>query len=258
MTVVVPQREMDSVPKTVADAAASVLSPARDDAVSREDGWPVLYLFHGLGEDHSAWVRNTAIERISEETGIAVVMPSLERSFGLDMAQGPRWGAFLEHEVPAMAARFFRLTTRPERTFAGGASMGGYCAFRLALACPDRFSAAFSLSGALDFTAFLRMDDPEIQEEFARISPDADRFERSDSHLPNLLLRAASSGRVPRLYQSCGKDDFLYGMNAAFRDEAGKLGVRVTWRETPGDHEWRLWEAELARAAEWLAAGMKD
>lgn len=236
MSVVIPQRALDA-----ATSAA-------------EKSWPLLLLLHGLGEDHSHWIRNTPIERLAEEAGIAVVMPSLERSFGLNMESGPRWFDHLSEEVPAIARQTFRLSFDPASTFAGGVSMGGYCAFHLALAQPDRYAAAFSLSGALDFAAFLKMEDLEIQSEFARIASDADAFEKGDAHLPNLLTRAAAAGTVPQLYQFCGRDDFLYGMNTDFRDFAGKSGVRITWRESEGEHDWNLWDGEMRRAMIWLGS----
>ena len=55
----------------------------------RPDGLPVLYLLHGLGDNHSCWLRRTAVDRYAEEYGIAVVMPEVQRSFYCDMAHVP-------------------------------------------------------------------------------------------------------------------------------------------------------------------------
>lgn len=49
------------------------------------DAFPVLYLLHGLSDDHSFWCRMTSIERYASEAGLAVVMPAVNRSFYTDM-----------------------------------------------------------------------------------------------------------------------------------------------------------------------------
>lgn len=47
-----------------------------------------LYLLHGLHDDHTAWLRQTAIERYVAPLGIAVIMPAVQRSFYTDMVFG--------------------------------------------------------------------------------------------------------------------------------------------------------------------------
>ena len=51
------------------------------DAAVTPGDVPVLYLLHGLSDDHSAWMRYTSIERYAAEAGLAVVMPAVGRSF---------------------------------------------------------------------------------------------------------------------------------------------------------------------------------
>jgi len=42
---------------------------------SAPEGAPVLYLLHGLSDDHTIWMRRTSIERYAAAYGLAVVMP---------------------------------------------------------------------------------------------------------------------------------------------------------------------------------------
>ncbi len=70
---------------------------------------PVLYLLHGLSDDDTAWVRQTAIERYVGPLGLAVVMPQVHRSFYTDEARGNRYWTFLSEELPSVVAGFFRL-----------------------------------------------------------------------------------------------------------------------------------------------------
>ncbi|HEY5584644.1 MAG TPA: alpha/beta hydrolase-fold protein, partial [Ruminiclostridium sp.] len=53
----------------------NVIIPEKLRDVKRDDGFPVLYLLHGLSDDNSAWCRNTSIERYAEDKGLVVVMP---------------------------------------------------------------------------------------------------------------------------------------------------------------------------------------
>ena len=50
-----------------------------------EKNAPVLYLLHGLKDDHTAWMRFTSIERYAKDAGIIVIMPNADRSFYCDI-----------------------------------------------------------------------------------------------------------------------------------------------------------------------------
>src|SRR5438105_15742137 len=88
--------------------------------------FPVLWLLHGLSDDHTIWLRRTSIERYAAEKNLAVVMPAAGRSYYQDMANGARYWTFLTEELPAMCRAWFPLSSRREENFAAGLSMGGY------------------------------------------------------------------------------------------------------------------------------------
>ncbi len=48
----------------------------RSTAAGPSGALPVLYLLHGLSDDHTAWLRYTSIERYAAARGLAVVMPA--------------------------------------------------------------------------------------------------------------------------------------------------------------------------------------
>jgi len=215
--------------------------------------FPVLYLLHGLSDDHTMWVRKTSIERYALDAGIAVVMPAVNRSFYADMKHGYPYWAFITEELPYLAQRMLPVSDRPSHTYVAGLSMGGYGAFKMALTFPQRFAAAASLSGALDMAH--RTDDAGVDD---GLNPDLtlcfggpECVENTENDLLMLLGRySKSKGRKPLLYQWCGTEDFLYGHNTVFRKRAKKLGVRLTYEEGPGGHEWVCWDRQIQRFIE--------
>jgi putative tributyrin esterase len=216
------------------------------------DKHPVLFLLHGLSDDHTIWLRRTSIERYVAELGIAVVMPTVHRGFYTDMAIGHRYWTFISEELPAIARSFFPLSDRREDNFAAGLSMGGYGAFKLALGCPDKFAAGASLSGALDLSSIPThgvLDTTEIENIFGKL----DCLKGSENDLFHLAEKlAAYNGEKPKLYQCCGTEDFLYVDNIKFRDHSKKLGLDLTYEEEPGTHEWGYWDTKIQNVLTWL------
>ena len=115
--------------------------------------FPTLYLLHGLTDNCSAWLDNTRIRLWAEESGLAVVMPSGENSFYLDILVRDGclgdFGEYIGRELVDVTRELFPLSCRREDTFLAGLSMGGYGACRNALKYSETFGKAAILSGAL-------------------------------------------------------------------------------------------------------------
>ncbi|MDR3632075.1 MAG: alpha/beta hydrolase family protein [Desulfocapsaceae bacterium] len=220
---------------------------------NRGGPYPTLTLLHGLSDDHTAWQRRTAIERYVEGLNLAVVMPAVERSYYADMGFGRQYWTFISEEVPAFARHSFPLSGNRDENSVAGLSMGGYGAFKLALAYPDRYAAAASLSGTLDVVRLARTEQAAGQTELKNIFGEADALAGGANDLFALTKQLAAQGRPqPRLYQWCGVDDFLYEDNIRFRKHAESLGLDLTCEEGPGGHEWRCWDAQIQRVLAWL------
>jgi putative tributyrin esterase len=232
MTVLLPQQTRTQIGLTGAPAG--------------EHGAPVLYLLHGLSDDHTIWQRRTSIERYAAPLGLAVVMPNVHRSFYADERHGGRYWTFLSAELPELVSQFFRVSTRREDTFVAGLSMGGYGAFKWALRQPGRFAAAASMSGAVDVVDLARRSD--LTSLFARvhggtIAPDEDLFR---------LVADADPATLPALHLSCGTEDYLFADNERFVAAAEKAGVPLTVDFRPGGHEWQFWDDEIRTVLDWF------
>ena len=212
---------------------------------------PVLWLLHGMSDDHTIWMRRTSIERYVADLGLAVIMPAVNRSYYTHMVDGLKYGTFVSEELPMLARQFFPLSAAREDNFVAGLSMGGYGAFKLALRSPEKFAAAASLSGALDVASFV--DDPESDRraEMRRTFGDLSKLPESEHDLLH-LLESADKSALPKLYLSCGTEDFLYPQNQRFKALADKLGIPLAYDEEPNDHNWGYWDAQIQKVLEWL------
>ena len=238
MTVILPQR-------TSAQIGMGGAARATDA------GHPVLYLLHGLSDDCTTWVRRTSIERYVAASGLAVVMPEVHRSFYADQVHGNRFRTFLTDELPGIAGEFFRLSARREDTFVAGLSMGGYGALTWALARPERFAMAASLSGALDLDRLRRTGSRSD----VLANAFGDRPLRGTPDDPTWLMEQADPATLPRLYVCCGTDDPLLPDNQAFAQACAVRGVAVDVDFGPGGHDWAYWDARIQDVLQRLPLG---
>lgn len=210
--------------------------------------YPVLYLLHGLSDNHSAWSRRTKLDLYAEETGIAIVMPEVQRSFYQDMTYGLPYFTYITEELPQICHQFFRTTNDPAYTFVAGLSMGGYGAMRCVLTYPERYAKAACTSAVADIKRFFE-DNPcgmgigEMKALFGDgITDDED------------LFKLAASGKpFPPLYQVCGESDFLIEDNRRFHKHLTDCGVAHRYEEWAGAHEWRFWDTAIEKFLRFFA-----
>jgi S-formylglutathione hydrolase FrmB len=210
-----------------------------------------------LSDNYSSWERKTSIERYAKEYEIAVVMPEVHRSFYTDMAVGYPYWTFLSQELPKMMEYYFPLSKERENRFVAGLSMGGYGAMKWALSCPDQFSYAASLSGAVDLFYQYQTSKgaPEMEvlrPEMENIFGDLDCFEGTANDLFTLMKGAKAMDLMPNLYIMCGTEDFLYPSHLHFLEGLKDQGVEAKVFEEPGIHSWDFWDRNIQKVLAWL------
>ena len=220
---------------------------------SRSD-LPVLYLLHGLSDDHSIWMRRTSIERYAASYPLAIVMPDGGRSFYTDMKYGAKYWTFLSEELPEIVCSLFPVSRRREDTFAAGLSMGGYGALKLGLRCPEKFAAVAGMSSVTDYLEFLHM----LADRGEDGKAEALRFFGTLENIPEkedlfaLAAQAAQNTVKPKVFQCCGTEDMLYDMNIRFRDKVSALDLDYIYHEAPGVHSWEFWDFWIQEILKWL------
>ncbi|MBM3492791.1 MAG: esterase family protein [Armatimonadetes bacterium] len=222
--------------------AANIIVP---EDVALAAPYPVMYLLHGLSDDHTIWMRRTSVERYLDGLPLIVVMPDGGRGFYTDATEGFAYEAAMLDDLIPLVDRTF--PTRAERSgrCVGGLSMGGYGALRLAMRRPDLFCSAVSHSGAVYFGhRRLTPGDGRVHE-FRRI------LGADPSGGPNDLHALASrldKSVIPALRLDCGTEDPLLADNRSFHAALTRLGVPHEYEEFPGGHDWSYWDAHLPEA----------
>ena len=180
-----------------------------------KEKYPVLYLLHGMGNNHAQWTGYTNVELFAEERNMAVVMISGENKFYHDSLDGEPFFDFVAKEVPEFVTNYFPISAEPEHSYIAGLSMGGYGALLHGLSNPERFAAIGSFSGAV-----MPVGDPEKVE--GLIDGPLD--------VKWLVKKAIADGKkIPPLYVTCGEEDMLYEINTEFKDYLKEEGI------TPSD-----------------------
>ncbi len=241
--------------------AMNVILPqrTRNQIEMTEEGnrrkYPVLYLLHGLSDDYTIWLRRTSIERYADGMGIAVVMPDADTSYYSDMVHGRKYMTFLSEELPEIVLDFFpNISQDREDTFVAGISMGGYGAYKLALGS-DRFGAAASLSGSLDFPLELTFERnlKSNRKLWENVFGDLEQVKGSVNDVLFLAEEKKKNGKaLPKLYMWCGTEDSLYQLTASAHKKLDELGFDLTYEESQGGHQWKYWDEKIQTILQWL------
>lgn len=230
--------------------AATIILPDRADAWNEPPA--VLYLLHGLSDDHTIWSRRTSIERYAADYPLVIIMPNVHKSFYCDMAHGSNYWKFVSEELPLLVKRWLNVSHDRKKTFVAGLSMGGYGAMKLALDRPGQYAAAASLSGALDLAAHIGDDWNESRSRtFEAVFGDLETLPNSKNDLIAQLGKTTTAPQTD-FYLCVGTEDYLYQDSATFRDAARAAGLHLTYEESAGSHEWGFWDVHIQRVLEWL------
>jgi putative tributyrin esterase len=203
--------------------------------------WPVLYLLHGRGDDHTGWMRRTSLERYAEKLpSLMIVMPDGGRGFSCDAVNGPAYQSGLIKDLIPFIDRTFQTRAEKAGRAIGGLSMGGYGAIKLALQFPELFISAHSHSGGLEFGHGFR----DEAKEAALILGD-----QVMGGGPNdIFLLASQCANPPALWIDCGTEDFILEHSRNFHAHLDKIGFAHEYHEFPAGHGWDYWDIHIQDA----------
>ena len=224
--------------------AADIIVPE-----GKKGPYPVLYLLHGLSDDHTIWQRRTSIERYVSGYPLIVVMPDTGRGWYTDAIEGQAYETSITGDLINFVDTTFRTKARANGRCLAGLSMGGYGAVKLALKRPDLFQAAASHSGALGIgTATFKPEDAKDENERRWLTEMSRIFGANPADTDNDILFLAKKADIqqrPALYIDCGTDDFFLHSNQWFHEQLQLLDYSHEYIERPGAHNWEYWDLHI-------------
>lgn len=120
---------------------------------------PVVFLLHGVSDDHTTWVKNTDVEDFARGIDAIIVAPNggsgSKAGWYSDWKSGPQWETFHTDVLRKWVDDNFATTGSRGVV---GASMGGFGALSYAARHAKLFGAAASISGFLDTQMFAPAD----------------------------------------------------------------------------------------------------
>lgn len=217
-----------------------------------------LYLLHGFSGNTIDWMVGSLAQEMALKYNLAIVMPSGENSFYLNgKGTGRAYGEFTGRELVSYVRKTFGLSDKKEDTFIGGLSMGGFGAIHTGLAYPENFGKMFGLSSAMVIHNIKGkkegFKDHIADYDYYTITfGDLDKLEESDNNPEYLIRKRKANGEtIQPLFMACGTEDFLLNENRAFHEFLKAENVAITYKESPGIHDWKFWNEYLEIAIKW-------
>ncbi|MDX5562468.1 alpha/beta hydrolase-fold protein [Streptomyces sp. ID05-04B] len=234
------------------------LPPQYDDPAYAHRSFPVVELLPGYPGSPKSWFGSLHVHeqlaplmRSGEVAPFILVAPRTTLLPGVDTgcANVPHVvnaDSWLSIDVPKMVRDNFRAQPAPKDWAVAGYSAGAHCAAKLAVAHPDRFRAAVSLSGYSDPIG-----------EHKSLAAKSPSLRRANN--PYLLLRKAVVPPAVALYLS-GQPQDGYEAALALRKEAkAPTTVHVVYvPKSAGGHSMALWRPQVVPAFRWLTLQMEQ
>jgi enterochelin esterase-like enzyme len=214
--------------------------------------YPVLYLLHGGGQDHTAFAVRPWFRELASRDMI-IVTPDVGDSWYVNSAADPkaRYEDFVVKDlVPYIDAQYRTIAARNGRALAG-VSMGAWGAMMLGLKHHQMFGAIGAMSGPY----LISRQDPKMdmtsrtQQRFG-VPDTPERRERD----PVSLLAAIADEALPFLYLASGNQDIFVTDNRRFVERLTARKLPYEYRElSPFGHSWEVWDGQLVNFVDILS-----
>lgn len=223
--------------------------------------FPVLYLLHGLSDNHTAWRDKGKVFDIASKvfaTGavqeMVIVMPdagtTYDGYFNID-----DWlyeDYFFKELVPHVEKQFRVIGDKQHRAIAG-LSMGGGGTTGYAIRHSDMFSSAYAMSALMGMSdaGWLKNSPGERMDAFVRsviAHNNIEIMKNADDSLRNAIASV-------RWFIDVGDDDFLFDNNMDFVKEMRRKRIPYQLRVRDGGHTWQYWQEALETALQFVFDG---
>ena len=200
---------------------AFVYTPPAYDSEARTR-YPVLYLQHGAGESERGWTAqgraNFILDNLIAGKKAVPMIVVMENGY----ASGGTFEEVVTKDLIPEIDRAYRTQTDRAHRAIAGLSMGGGQAMNIGLGNPSLFAWVGSFSGA-------GLGARDLKTMYKGAFADT----------------AAFNQRMKLLWIGCGTEDNLIAGARSLHEALDQAGIRNTWWEGPGLHEWQVWRKHL-------------
>ncbi|MDR2606632.1 MAG: acetylesterase [Oscillospiraceae bacterium] len=224
--------------------------------------YKAMYLLHGFMGSHVDWHLNVNLSELSQMTNMAIIMPSGDNAFYVDMEPATmRYSKFIGEDLVNFTRTLLPISGKREDTLLAGLSMGGFGALYNGLKYYKTFGHIIALSSAIvTYEAKYSTADANPlgvnRAYFSTVFGNLDELDSSDKNLDILsehTLAAAKAEALPLdVFFACGENDSLVQANRLLHRHMKKIGFEHVYEEAPGTHEWSFWDKFLRRGVERL------
>lgn len=208
------------------------------------DPYQVIYILHGLSDDHSCWSDYTMLPLYASEYNVVFVLPETQRCWYTDMKYGVKYFTYVSEELPKICKQLFNISSKREDTAVMGLSMGGYGALKCALSKPEQYRVCCAFSSACNVGKFVKDPNCGFHDELKACFGE-DLVFPEEADLFRLAEKCSKAPQIPEFYMTCGLQDGLLEDNHLLRDHMLQLGIPLEYKEWDGIHDWHFWNTSL-------------
>lgn len=235
------------------DRKYAIYFPPDYDASQRS--YPVLYLLHGGGDDHTGWVQFGEVLSIADKairdgsaTPMIIVMPDAntgQRGYFNDISGKWRYEDFFFQEFMPFIEKTYRIKSEKRFRAVAGLSMGGGGSFMYALHHPELFSSACPLSASTGPISLEEAKKNYTRNNTTLADTTMANYYNQYSALPLVNNMPDTLKKAVRWYIDCGDDDFLFEGNSLVHIAMRKKEIPHEFRIHDGGHNWTYWRTAL-------------
>lgn len=240
------------------DTGITIVTPNK---LKENEPYKVVYLLHGLCGNNNNWLDYSLLPVYASSGNSIYIMPDAARSFYTDMKYGFKYFTYITEELPHICKNIFNISSDRENTAILGGSMGGYGALKCALSKPEQYGmcGAFS-SGCLflkenldelrtnglnkDFAANFG---EQLADDFVSIFGENCEW-KPEYEISELAKSAKNGGIMPKLYLTCGTEDYFYRDHLRFCNELGAMGIEYDFEQWQAQHNFIYFNDALKKA----------
>lgn len=224
--------------------------------------YPVLYLLHGYGGDHTSWsdeelgnmkAITDSLVSSKESVKMVIIMPNAWNSWYVNDISGKfRYEDMFFDELVPHIEKTYSISTSTDSTFIAGLSMGGNASLLYTMKHPGRFGVCYAMSPAVMSNDMISSWNGSMYDNLFGKERPSEHYKKN-----NVLDIANTYAQTHRdatlFFIDCGDDDFLFEGVSELYIKMRKAKLPLEYRIYDGDHNWSYWRRALTDALKYIS-----